>query len=61
MKSLIFAAVLFLLPFYAQAIFSEGENGYGLKKLKSLLKPRLFFNHSQRPSPFESNFYQIMQ
>ena len=37
MKSLIFAAILFLFPFNAQAGFPEGENGYDLKKLKSLL------------------------
>ena len=37
MKSLIFAVILFLFPFYAQAGFPDGENGYDLKKLKSLL------------------------
>ena len=33
-KSLIFAATLFLFPFYAQAGFPEGENGYDLKKIE---------------------------
>ena len=34
MKSLIFAVILFLFPFYAQAGFPEGENGYDLKKIE---------------------------
>ena len=34
MKRLIFAAILFLFPFYAQAGFPEGENGYDLKKIE---------------------------
>ena len=34
MKSLIFAVILFLFPFYAQACFPEGENGYNLKKIE---------------------------
>ncbi len=34
MKSLIFAAILFLFPFNAQAGFPEGENGYDLKKIE---------------------------
>ena len=34
MKSLIFTAILFLFPFYAQAGFPEGENGYDLKKIE---------------------------
>ena len=34
MRSLFFAAILFLLPFYAQAGFTEGENGYDLKKIE---------------------------
>ena len=33
-KSLIFAAILFLFPFYAQAGFPECENGYDLKKIE---------------------------
>ena len=37
MKRLIFAAILILLPFSAQAGFPEGKNGYDLKKLKNLL------------------------
>ena len=37
MKSLILPAILLLFPFSAQAGFREGENGYDLKKLKSLL------------------------
>jgi len=36
-KSLIFPAILLLFPFSAQTGFPEGENGYDLKKLKSLL------------------------
>ena len=31
MKSLIFAVILFLFPFYAQAGFPDGENGDDLK------------------------------
>ena len=34
MKSLIFAAILFLFPFYSQAGFPEGENGYDMKKIE---------------------------
>ena len=34
MKLLILAAILFLFPFYAQAGFPEGENGYDLKKIE---------------------------
>ena len=34
MKSLIFAVILFLFPFYAQAGFPDGENGYDLKKIE---------------------------
>ena len=34
MKHLFFAAILFLFPFYAQAGFPEGENGYDLKKIE---------------------------
>ena len=34
MKSLIFAAIVFLFPFNAQAGFPEGENGYDLKKIE---------------------------
>ena len=34
MKSLIFAAILFLFPFCAKAGFPEGENGYDLKKIE---------------------------
>ena len=34
MKRLILAAILFLFPFYAQAGFPEGENGYDLKKIE---------------------------
>ena len=34
MKRLILAAILFLLPFSAQAGFPEGENGYNLKKIE---------------------------
>ena len=34
MKSLILASILFLFPFYAQAGFPEGENGYDLKKIE---------------------------
>ena len=34
MKRLILAAILFLLPFSAQAGFPEGENGYDLKKIE---------------------------
>ena len=34
MKSLIFAAILFLFPFYAQAGFPQGEKGYDLKKIE---------------------------
>ena len=34
MKHLILAAILFLFPFYAQAGFPEGENGYDLKKIE---------------------------
>ena len=33
-RSLFFAAILFLLPFYTQAGFPEGENGYDLKKIE---------------------------
>ena len=44
MKSLIFAAILFLFPFYAKAGFPEGENGYDLKKIEEFFKPQ-FFNH----------------
>jgi len=33
-KSLILTAILFLFPFYAQAGFPEGENGYDLKKIE---------------------------
>jgi len=36
-KSLILPAILLLFPFSAQAGFPEGENGYDLKKMKSLL------------------------
>ena len=34
MKRLILAAILFLLPFSAQAGFPEGENGYDVKKIE---------------------------
>ena len=34
MKSLIFAAIVFLFPFNAQAGFPEGESGYDLKKIE---------------------------
>ena len=34
MKSLILNAILFLFPFYAQAGFPEGDNGYYLKKIE---------------------------
>ena len=34
MKRLILAAIFFLFPFYAQAGFPEGENGYDLKKIE---------------------------
>ena len=34
MKRLILAAILFLLPFSAQAGFPEGKNGYDLKKIE---------------------------
>ena len=34
MKRLILAAILFLLPFSAQAGFPEGENGYDRKKIE---------------------------
>ena len=34
MKRLILAAILLLFPFYAQAGFPEGENGYDLKKIE---------------------------
>ena len=34
MKRLILAAILFLLPFSAQAGFLEGENGYDPKKIE---------------------------
>ena len=34
MKSLIFAVISFLFPFYAQAGFPDGENGYDLKKIE---------------------------
>ena len=37
MKRLFLATKLFLFPFYANVGFPEGENGYDLKKLKSLL------------------------
>ena len=37
MQRLFLATILFLFPFNAQAGFPEGENGYDLKKLKSLL------------------------
>ena len=37
MKRLFLATILFLFPFSAHAGFPEGENGYDLKKLKSLL------------------------
>ena len=34
MKRLIFAAIIFLFPFYTHAGFPEGENGYDLKKIE---------------------------
>ena len=34
MKRIILAAILFLLPFSAQAGFPEGENGYDVKKIE---------------------------
>ena len=34
MKSLILPAILLLFPFFAQAGFPEGENGYDLKKIE---------------------------
>ena len=34
MKRLILVAILFLFPFYVQAGFPEGENGYDLKKIE---------------------------
>ena len=34
MKRLILAAILFLLPFSAQAGFPEGKNGYDVKKIE---------------------------
>jgi len=37
MKRLFLATILFLFPLSAHAGFPEGENGYDLKKLKSLL------------------------
>ena len=37
MKRLFLATILFLFPFSAHAGFLEGENGYDLKKLKSIL------------------------
>ena len=38
MKSLIFAAILFLFPFYSQAGFPGGENGYDLKKIEDAFR-----------------------
>ena len=38
MKSLIFAVILFLFPFYAQAGFPDGENGYDLKKIEESIR-----------------------
>ena len=34
MRRLFLATILFLFPFYAQAGFPEGENGYNLKKIE---------------------------
>ena len=34
MRRLFLATILFLFPFYAQAGFPEGENGYDLKKIE---------------------------
>ena len=42
MKSLIFAVILFLFPFYAQAGFPDGENGYDLKKIEESFKIVVF-------------------
>ena len=36
MKRLFLATILFLFPFYAQAGFPEGENGYDLKKIEEI-------------------------
>ena len=38
MKRLIFAAIIFLFPFSAQAGFPEGENGYDLKKIEEYFR-----------------------
>ena len=34
MKSLIFAVILFLFPFYAQAGFPDGKDVFDLKKIE---------------------------
>ena len=34
MKRLLLVTIIFLFPFYAQAGFPEGENGYDLKKIE---------------------------
>ena len=38
MKNLIFAVILFLFPFYAQAGFPEGEKGYDLNKIEEFFR-----------------------
>ncbi len=41
-EKLNFFAILFLFPFYPEVGFTEGENGYDLKKFKSLLNRGFF-------------------
>jgi len=38
LKRLILAAILFLFPFYSQAGFPEGENGYDLKNIEEAFR-----------------------
>ena len=46
MKSLIFAVILFLFPFYAQAGFPDGENDYDLKKIEESFRKIIDINCS---------------
>ena len=66
MKSLIFAVILFLFPFYAQAGFPEGENGHDLKKIeesfrKIIIDIKLFKFYKNFPQIFAQVFPQSCQ
>ena len=45
-EKLNFSVILFLFPFYAQAGFPDGENGYDLKKIEESFRKIIDINCS---------------